>query len=90
MDKLQKLEPINLKLDDNLKRLSMMIEGERIEWVRRSPQLRREITIYPETLTTEQQQRLNEIEKELVALADEATEETKTKTILKAQKGETA
>jgi hypothetical protein len=41
------------------------------------------MTIYPETLTPEPQQRLNQIEHELLAMAYEATEETRTKTVLK-------
>ena len=53
------------------------MEGESISWTRRSPQLRREMTIYPETLTPEQQRRLNQIEQELLDMADKAEEETK-------------
>lgn len=80
---LEKLEKVNTNTDSHLKRLSMMIEGEHIDWERRSPQLRRSISIYPQTLTPEQRQRLNDIEQELITMADEASEETKNKTILK-------
>jgi hypothetical protein len=68
---------------DTSEKLRMMVEGESIEWLRKSQQLRREITIYPEKLTPEQRERLNQIEKELVEMADEASEETRTKTMLK-------
>lgn len=64
----------------------MKIEGERIEWERRSPTLRRNITIFFHTLTPEQKQRLNEIEQELLTMAYEAHEEAKTITILKKSK----
>ena len=46
-------------------------------------QLKRDIAIYPQTLTPEQQQRLNEIEQELLTMAHEAEEETRNKTVLK-------
>jgi hypothetical protein len=68
---------------DGVKEVRMLTESERIFWFRESPQLKRDITIYPKTLTPEQQQRLNQIEQELVAMAYEATEETITKTVLK-------
>jgi hypothetical protein len=56
-----------------------------IFWVRvvETPQLKREMTIYPETLTSEQQQRLNQIEQELLEMAYEASEESRTRTVLK-------
>jgi hypothetical protein len=41
------------------------------------------MTIYLETLTPEQQQRLNQIEQELLVMAYAASEETRTKTVLK-------
>jgi hypothetical protein len=41
------------------------------------------MTIYLETLTPEQQQRLNQIEQELLVMAYEASEETRIKTVLK-------
>jgi hypothetical protein len=67
---------------EGVNEVRMLREGERIYWHRQSPQLERNITIFPETLTPEQQQRLNEIEQELVTMAYDATEERKTKTIL--------
>ena len=68
---------------DGIKELTMLIEGEHISWIRKSPQLKRDMTIYPETLTPEQRQRLNEIEQELLGMAYKAEEETRTKTVLK-------
>ena len=68
---------------EGVNELRMMLEGERILWLRESPQLKRDMTIYPETLTQEQQQRLNQIEQELLEMAYEATEETRTRTALK-------
>ena len=68
---------------EGVKELRMLAESERIFWFRESPQLKRDITIFPESLTPEQQQRLNQIEQELVAMAYEATEESITKTVLK-------
>jgi hypothetical protein len=68
---------------EGIKELTMLIEGESISWTRKSPQLRREMTIYPETLAPEQQQRLNQIEQELMDLAYKAEEETRIKTVLK-------
>jgi len=55
-----------------------IMDGESITWIRRAPQLRREIDIYPEMLTPEQRQRLNELEQELLELAYKAEEETRT------------
>src|SRR3954453_23472650 len=46
--------------------LRMLMQGERIFWFRESPQLKREMTIYPPALTPEQLQRLNQIEQELL------------------------
>jgi len=68
---------------EGVKELTMMIEGERISWERRSPKLKRDITIYLQTLTPEQVERLNQIEQELIEMAYEAEEETRTKTVLK-------
>jgi hypothetical protein len=68
---------------EGVRELRMRVEGERVEWNRRSSQLERDITIFPETLTPEQVERLNQIEKELLDLAYEASEETKHKKILK-------
>jgi hypothetical protein len=68
---------------ERVKELTILTEGEHISWIRKSPQLRREITIYPETLAPEQQQRLNQIERELLDMAYKAEEETRTKTVLK-------
>jgi hypothetical protein len=68
---------------EGIKELRILIEGEHISWARKSPQLKREMTIYPETLTPEQQQRLNQIEQELLDMAQKAEEETRTKTVLK-------
>jgi len=42
---------------EGIDELHMLVEGEHISWVRKSPTLRRDITIYPTTLTPEQQQR---------------------------------
>ena len=44
------------------------------------------MTIYPETLTPEQRQRLDWIEKELIEMAFEAEEEATVKTVLKGKK----
>jgi hypothetical protein len=63
--------------------LRKLMDAEHINWFRESPQLKRDITIYPQLLTPEQQQRLNQIEQELLAMAYEAEEETRTKTVLK-------
>jgi hypothetical protein len=63
---------------DGIKEFKLLMEGEHISWTRKSPQLRRYIDIYPETLTPEQQQRLNQIEQELLNMAYKAEEETKT------------
>lgn len=68
---------------EGLSELKMFTEGEHIFWLRESPELKRDITIYPQTLTPEQQQRLSEIEQELLEMAYNASEETRTKTILK-------
>lgn len=59
------------------------MDAEHIDWFRETPQLKRDITFYPQLLTPEQQQRLNAIEQELLAMAYEAEEETKT--VLKAR-----
>jgi hypothetical protein len=63
---------------DGIKEFKLLMEGERIAWTRTSLQLRRYIDIYPETLTPEQQQRLSEIEQELLNMAYKAEDETKT------------
>jgi hypothetical protein len=63
--------------------LRMLTGGDHIFWLRESPQLKRDTTIYLETLTPEQQQRLNQIEQELLVMAYAASEETRTKTVLK-------
>jgi hypothetical protein len=73
---------------EGVNELKMLLEGEHINWVRQKPGLRRDLTIYPETLTPEQQQRLDQIEQELLGMAYEATEENTTKTILKGKKQE--
>jgi hypothetical protein len=56
--------------------LKMMLAGDCIEWTRRKPGLKRDITIYPEALTLKQRERLEEIEQELLEMANDATEET--------------
>lgn len=71
---------------DRLKELDMMSKSERIDWVRKSPSLRRDITVYLDVLTPEQKQRLNEIEQELLSMAWQADEQTTTKRILKRPK----
>jgi hypothetical protein len=68
---------------DGVKELRMLTEGDHIFWLRESPQLKRDMTIYLETLTPEQQQRLNQIEQELLEMAYYASEETRTRTVLK-------
>lgn len=57
----EELRQLAAEQETNLKELSkadeelrLMAEGERIEWCRRSPSLKRDITIYPETLTPDQ------------------------------------
>lgn len=62
----------------NKQELSLLMEGEYITWVRKSLQLTRGMTIYPETLTPEQQHRLNGIEQELLKMAYKPEEETRT------------
>lgn len=54
---------------DGIKEFKIITEGESISWTRKSPQLTRAMTVYPEMLTPEQQQRLNQIERELLDLA---------------------
>lgn len=68
---------------EGVKELRMLTEGEHIFWMRESPQLKRDMTIYPETLTPEQQQRLSQTEQELLEMAYDASEETRTRTVLK-------
>jgi hypothetical protein len=63
---------------DGIKEFKLLMEGEHISWTRKSPKLSRYIDIYPETLTPEQQQRINQIEEELLNMAYKAEEETKT------------
>jgi hypothetical protein len=70
-------------IPDGVKELRMLTEGEYWYWVKESLQLKREMTIYPETLTPEQQQQLNQIEQELLEMACEASEERRTITVLK-------
>lgn len=65
----------------------MFLDGERIYWIRESPELKRNMTIYTQVLTPEQRERLNEIEQELIQMAYEASEESITKTVLKSAKG---
>jgi hypothetical protein len=61
-----------------MEELALLTEGEHVSWIRKSPQLTRGMTIYPETLTPEQKQRLNDIEQELLEMAHKAEEETRT------------
>jgi hypothetical protein len=68
---------------EGVKEIRMLAEGEHIFWFRESPQLKREMTIYPQTLTPAQLERLNQIEKELLEIAYEASEQKITKTVLK-------
>jgi hypothetical protein len=72
--------------EKRLDELRMLKDGDHIFWIRSSSQFKREATIYPETLTPEQQHRLDAIEQELIAMAHEATEEKITKTVLKGDK----
>jgi hypothetical protein len=71
---------------EGIKEFKMLMEGEHVSWMRKSPQLRRDIDIYPESLTPEQQQRLNHIEQELLDMAYKAEEETRTKIVLKGKR----
>jgi hypothetical protein len=71
------------KPNKGLNELRMLKEGEHTFWIRESPVLRREMTIYTEVLTPDQRERFNQIEQELLEMAYEATEESKTKTVLK-------
>jgi hypothetical protein len=71
---------------EGIEKLKILMEGEHVSWMRKSPQLRRDIDIYPELLTPEQQQRLNHIEQELLDMADKAEEETRTKIVLKGKR----
>jgi hypothetical protein len=66
-----------------LRRSEMLLRGEHIFYVRESPTLKRDVIIYPTTLTPEQLERLNQIEQELIEMADEATEENRATTTLK-------
>jgi glycerophosphoryl diester phosphodiesterase len=68
---------------EGVNEIRITTQGEKIYWFRESPQLKRDITIYPEMLTPEQQERLNQIEKELVEMAYTASEETRNRTTLK-------
>lgn len=72
-----------LDTQEGVNELRMLRVGEHIDWTRQSPALTRRITVYLDLLTPEQKERLNEIEKELLAMAYEANEETRTKTVLK-------
>jgi hypothetical protein len=75
-----------LDTQEGVAELTMQIEGERVTWERRSPGLRRNLTVYLDVLTPEQRQRLEVIEKELLEMAYDADEEVRTKTVLKSQK----
>ena len=75
-----------LDTQEGVNELRMQTKGERVTWERRSPGLRRNMTIYFDALTPEQRQRLEEIEKELLEMAYDADEETTTKTVLKGQR----
>lgn len=77
------MNQLRKKTADHIRELELISKSERVEWTRKSPTLRRDITIYLDALTAEQKQRLNEIEQELLTMAYEAKEETTTKTILK-------
>jgi hypothetical protein len=68
---------------EGVNEIRITTQGERIYWWRESRQLKRDITIYPEMLTQEQQERLRQIEQELVEMAYTATEESRTKIVLK-------
>ncbi len=63
--------------------MRMIAVGEHVYWHRESPQLERNIHIYPQVLTAPQLERLNEIERELIDMAYDASEETRTRTVLK-------
>lgn len=82
----EEIKELQKKTSDSIKMLELMQKGERIEWLRKSPTLRRDLTIYVDLLKPEQIQRLDEIEKELIEMAFEAKEETTVKKILKAKK----
>jgi hypothetical protein len=60
-----------------IKAFKMIMEGRSISWIRKSPPLTRMMTIYPDMLTPEQQQRLDQIEQELLGLAYTAEEESR-------------
>lgn len=66
--------------------LKMITEGEHIFYHRESPVLKRVMTIYPQVLMPEQQQRLEQIEKELLEMAYEASGEARTTTVLKGKR----
>ncbi len=70
---------------EGVKELRMLTEGEHIFWIRESPKFKCDFTIYPQTLTPDQQQRLSQIEKELLEMAYEANEESRTKIVLKGE-----
>jgi hypothetical protein len=71
---------------EDIKEFTLLMEGERISWTRKTLQLRRDMTIYPEMLTPEQQRRLNQIELELLDMAYQAEEETRTETVRKGKR----
>jgi len=75
-----------LDTQEGVNELTMQLKGERIEWLRKSPTLRRTLTVYLDALTPEQRQRLEGIEKELLEMAYDADEEVRTKTVLKGQR----
>jgi hypothetical protein len=68
---------------EGVNELKMLRDGEHIFWHRESPTLKRVMTIYLDLLSPEQKERLEQIEKELLEMAYDASEETRTTTVLK-------
>lgn len=70
---------------EGIKELTPLVEGQHISWTSTSPQLTHEMTIYPETLTVQQQERQDQIEQQLLDLAYKAKEESERKLCWKAK-----
>jgi len=75
---------------EGIKEFKVLMEGQRVSWVRKSPeespQMTRYLTIYPQTLTPSQQARMDLIEQELLSMAYSAEEETRTTTVVKGKR----
>jgi hypothetical protein len=68
---------------EGVNEIRITTQGEKIYWFRESQQLKRDMTIYLEMLTPQQVERINQIEKELLEMAYQASEENRTRTVLR-------